>query len=103
MVQTNLRRLVRQSGILKQWGVSSENWVNERVGTIYTVQGREAEAVIFVLGAPDAAQTGARGWAGSRPNLLNVAATRAKEALYVIGNRDLWCRAGVFDELAKRT
>ena len=51
----------------------------ERVGTIHTVQGREAEAVIFVLGAPNADQTGARAWAGKEPNLLNVAVTRAKE------------------------
>jgi len=28
--------------------------------------------------------------AGGRPNLLNVAVTRAKEVLYVIGNRQLW-------------
>jgi hypothetical protein len=64
--------------------------------------GREAEAVIFVLGAPSPSQTGARGWAGSHPNLLNVAVTRAKEALYVIGNRDLWCGAGLFRELDHR-
>ena len=102
-VQTNLRRLIRQSGVLKRWGVTNENWVNERVGTVHTVQGREAEAVIFVLGAPGVEQAGARRWAGGRPNLLNVAATRAKEALYVIGNRELWRRTGVFEELDKKT
>ena len=53
------------------------------------VQGREAEAVIFVLGAPLAQQRGARGWAGGQPNLLNVAITRAQERLYVIGNRKM--------------
>lgn len=47
-------------------------------------------------------QTGARGWAGGRPNLLNVAVTRAKEALYVIGNRELWRDAGLFKELSDR-
>lgn len=55
--------------------------------------------MIFVLGAPNADQSGARGWAGREPNLLNVAVTRAKEALYVIGNRDLWRTAGVFADL----
>jgi superfamily I DNA and/or RNA helicase len=55
--------------------------------------------VIFVLGAPNADQQGARTWAGRDPNLLNVAVTRAKEALYVIGNRDLWSTAGVFSDL----
>lgn len=101
VIQTNLRRLIRQSGVLVKWGVANENWVNERVGTVHTVQGREAEAVIFVLGTPDAAQAGARRWAGSRPNLLNVAASRAKEVLYVIGNQGLWRGAGVFDTLNK--
>ncbi|WP_210242189.1 MULTISPECIES: AAA domain-containing protein [unclassified Mesorhizobium] len=57
----------------------------ERVGTVHTVQGREAEAIFFILGAPNAEQRGARGWAGGRPNLLNVAVTRAKEVVYVIG------------------
>jgi len=72
------------------------------IGTIHTVQGREAEAVIFVLGAPSPQQIGARNWAGGRPNLLNVAITRAKEVVYVIGNKTLWKEAGYFKELADR-
>ncbi|MBB4277768.1 superfamily I DNA and/or RNA helicase [Rhizobium mongolense] len=55
--------------------------------------------MFFVLGAPEAGQRGARGWAGGKPNLLNVATTRAKEAIYVIGNRELWKPAGVFQVL----
>ncbi len=78
------------------------DFANERVGTVHTVQGREAEAVIFVLGAPEERQQGARQWAGSTPNLLNVAVTRAKERLYVIGNRSLWRSAGCFAVLAER-
>jgi len=66
---------------------------------VHTAQGREAEAVIIVLGAPVPSQTGARNWAGGRPNILNVAVTRAKEVVYVIGNRKLWREAGVFAEL----
>lgn len=73
-----------------------------RVGTVHTVQGREAEAVIFVLGAPDDSQFGARTWAGMSPNLLNVAVTRAQQRLYVIGNRRHWSRAGLFSHLAAR-
>ena len=34
-----------------------------------------------------------------RPNILNVAITRAKEVVYVVGNRKLWREAGVFAEL----
>lgn len=100
IVAEKLRQLVLKSKVLQGW-VDEDDWawVNTRIGTVHTAQGREAEAVIFVLGAPNPAQTGARGWAGSRPNLLNVAVTRAKEAVYVIGNRRLWREAGVFGEL----
>jgi len=102
IVADNLRRIIRDSGVLSGWVENEVNWPYERVGTVHTVQGREAEAVIFVLGAPNPQQTGARGWAGGRPNLLNVAVTRAKEVLYVIGNRQLWQGAGLFSELSNR-
>jgi energy-coupling factor transporter ATP-binding protein EcfA2 len=98
-VADGLRRLIRDSAVLADGIPDLDRWAYERVGTIHTVQGREAEAVIFVLGAPNADQTGARNWAGREPNLLNVAVTRAKEALYVIGNRQLWRSAGVFGDL----
>lgn len=99
VVQDRLRELLRRDGVLEGWVDDPYSWVRERIGTVHTVQGREAEAVIFVLGAPEAAQRGARGWAGGRPNLLNVAVTRAKEAVYVVGNRKLWKEAGVFQSL----
>lgn len=98
-VQDGIRQALRTSGLLDGWVENPHAWVFERVGTVHTVQGREAEAVFFVLGAPMAEQRGARGWAGGRPNLLNVAVTRSKEALYVIGNRRLWKTAGVFQTL----
>jgi len=102
IVADNLRKIIRDSGVLGGWVENEMNWPYERVGTVHTVQGREADAVIFVLGAPNPQQTGARGWAGGSPNLLNVAVTRAKEGLYVIGNRQLWQGAGLFSELASR-
>jgi hypothetical protein len=103
IVAERLRHLIRGNGILKEFGVEDEwRWTNEQVGTIHTVQGREAEAVILVLGAPRLEQTGARGWAGGRPNLLNVAVTRAKDVIYVVGNRKLWRGAGLFRELDRR-
>jgi superfamily I DNA and/or RNA helicase len=102
LVQDNLRDLVRKSGVLKGWTDDPRLWVTERIGTVHVVQGREAEVVIFVLGAPLQQQSGARNWAGGRPNLLNVAVSRAKEALYVIGNRQLWREAGLFRELDAR-
>jgi hypothetical protein len=46
------------------------------------------------IGAEDS--IGARRWAGAKPNLLNVAVTRAKRRLYVIGNRSAWENARYF-------
>lgn len=92
---------MRESGVLKGWVEEDDwRWTNERIGIVHTVQGREAETVILVLGAPYPGQTGARGWAGGRPNLLNVAVSRAKEVIYVVGNQRLWREAGVFKELS---
>jgi len=103
IVAERLRQVIRESGVLKMWRIEDEwQWTKERVGTVHTVQGREAEAVILVLGAPLRQQTGARNWAGGRPNLLNVAVTRAKEVIYVLGNRELWRDAGLFRELDRR-
>ena len=99
IVADRLKTLLRSEGLLRGWVDDEWRWVNERVGTVHTAQGREAEAVIIVLGAPNPSQTGARNWAGSQPNILNVAVTRAKEAVYVVGHRKLWCQAGVFADL----
>src|SRR5262249_11281182 len=46
VVQDNLRALLRGRGILDGWKVDPDRWVYDRIGTVHTVQGREAEAVI---------------------------------------------------------
>ncbi len=99
IVQDNLRQELLRSGVLSGWVDRPDAWVWEHVGTVHTVQGREAGTVFFVLGAQASSQNGARNWAGSRPNLVNVAVTRAKTSLYVIGNRSLWKTAAVFSVL----
>ncbi|VCU72433.1 Viral (Superfamily 1) RNA helicase [Pigmentiphaga humi] len=71
-------------------------WIKTRVGTAHTFQGKESETVFFVLGC-DAEQTGAIAWAAAAPNLLNVAVTRAKSHLYLVGDRDLWGGRQYFD------
>ena len=100
-VQDGLRQFVNASGLLNGWVDDPRAWIKERIGTVHTVQGREAEAVVVVLGAPLLVQSGARQWAGRLPNLLNVAATRAKEAIYIVGNREQWEGAGHFGVLSK--
>ena len=78
-----------------------KKWIEKRVGTVHTFQGKEAEAVILMLGAGRGAKAGSRVWAGETPNLLNVAATRARRVLYVVGNRAEWQSAGVFADAAR--
>jgi hypothetical protein len=71
-------------------------------GTVHTFQGKEAEIVFLVLGtAPGQAGSGARVWASGKPNLLNVAITRAKHRLYVIGDASQWGGLNHFDQLAE--
>ena len=63
------------------------------VGTIHTFQGKEAPIVFMVLGA-DNQSSGAARWALSEPNMMNVAATRAKKEFYVIGDKELYLGIG---------
>lgn len=73
-----------------------------RLGTVHTTQGKEADIVILVLGtATD--QKRARDWAASAPNLLNVAITRAKRRLVIVGDYDNWSPLRHFHTLAQHT
>lgn len=101
IVEQRLRERVRASGLLTGWPVDPRRWTESRIGTVHKVQGREADSVVLVLGAPLPAQRGARMWAGAQPNILNVAVTRAQENLYVVGSRSAWSDAGAFAHLAK--
>ncbi|MFC7220662.1 AAA domain-containing protein [Streptomyces polyrhachis] len=73
---------------------------DRRYGTVHTTQGKEADIVILVLGT-GAAQVGSRDWASKTPNLLNVAITRARRRLIVIGDFDAWSRHRYFKDLSQ--
>ena len=76
-------------------------WLRERVGTVHTFQGKEEDNVILVLGLSEEAP-GAADWASSKPNLLNVALTRAKKRIYVVGSVDIWADKKYFSEASRK-
>lgn len=75
-------------------------WRSRHIGTVHTFQGKENNTVILVLGC-DPQQSGGAAWAASKPNLLNVALTRAKQHIFVIGDPGVWKNRNYFSVLAK--
>lgn len=92
---SSMRAQLEQS--CAQLGLTREEvreWAANNVGTIHTFQGKEAHAVILLLGASGNGEAGARRWATSQVNLLNVAVSRAKLAIYVVGSHSSWAQEG---------
>jgi tetratricopeptide (TPR) repeat protein len=100
IVSLKLKKLLKDKQSLWAIGLTNldiDRWIDDSVGTVHTFQGKEADAVIFILGG-DSNSRGALDWASSKPNILNVAITRAKYRLYVIGDRQLWKKLKYFNE-----
>ena len=83
----------RLSEVLKEIGFTKYNEQGKpiNVGTVHTFQGKENDVVFLVLGA-DENSTGAAAWAmgEKNPNIMNVAATRAKKEFYIVGDKKLY-------------
>ncbi len=86
------RQVVMQ---LKAVGRRYQLDVQNHVGTIHTTQGKESDVVFLVLGG-NPINPGAKDWAAEKPNLLNVAASRAKRRLYIIGDKAEWRKRPYF-------
>ncbi|WP_409421622.1 DEAD/DEAH box helicase [Pseudaeromonas sp. ZJS20] len=72
-------------------------WLAHRIGTVHTFQGKEEKNVILVLGL-SAEHPGAANWASSKPNLLNVAVTRAQKRVYIVGCTETWANRPYFSD-----
>lgn len=75
-------------------------WLKSHIGTVHTFQGKQADGVIFCLGL-DEKSKGAANWASQKPNLLNVAVTRAKYRFIAIGDKAIWEKQPYFNHLIK--
>lgn len=104
-VKRNLIELLKQQYLLITKGQVSRSayvrWLYRSVGTVHTFQGKEANIVVLCLGA-DFTQQGAVKWAAIDPNLLNVAVSRAKHRLYVVGDQRLWMQHPNGQAMGKR-
>jgi superfamily I DNA and/or RNA helicase len=67
---------------------------------VHAAQGKEADVVLFLLGG-NPASPHAKDWAAKRSNLVNVAVSRARRRLYVIGDRTAWSKYRYFDTLSR--
>ena len=74
-----------------------DEFLDKHIGTVHKMQGKEADVVILVLGTDQTPGRRARDWVGTPPNLLNVAVSRARRRLYVIGSYPEWRPAPNFD------
>ena len=64
---------------------NKSSWLKDNIGTVHTFQGKEAKVVIYMLGCQsEGSANGAIKWVNA--NNVNVAFTRAKEYVYVIGD-----------------
>ncbi|WP_367986815.1 DEAD/DEAH box helicase [Vibrio sp. NTOU-M3] len=91
-VKRDIERVLVEHGVAK---AVVKSWLSGRVGTVHTFQGKEEKSVIFVLGVSEATK-GSATWASSKPNILNVAITRAKKQVYIVGSKKVWAGLSYF-------
>ena len=65
-----------------------------RVGTAHTFQGGECDVVVVSPAAATGVHRSSGQWALRQQNLWNVAVTRARSRLYVVGDRAYWADQG---------
>lgn len=87
---------------LSQLDVTIQNeWIKSHCGTVHTFQGKEASEVILVLGCDGESGMGAARWVGQKPNIVNVAVSRAKYRLGVVGDWKLWQNIPYVQDICK--
>jgi len=106
-IADKIKALLANDGIIPAMNITKGEkikWVNKSVGTVHSFQGKESPIVIIVLGC-DKDSLKSASWAASKANILNVALTRAKNMVFVVGNSEIWGKKKYFnlvhDKLSK--
>ena len=94
-VKDGIMKMVRAQSELKEKPNISE-WIESHIGTVHTFQGKEAAEVIFLLGCDKNALKAVK-WVNT--NIVNVAVTRAKYRLYVIGDFTVWQQSPIMQKV----
>lgn len=99
-VREGLKTIVRSK--LESLSIEPEKideWIGQSIGTVHSFQGQEAETVYFVVGT-DADSDSAAEWSCAKPNLLNVAVTRAKKEFYIVADRKRFSEKNYYQTIA---
>lgn len=86
-VVEGLKKEIRESDFYKLNKEYYNEWMESNIGTVHTFQGKEANEVVLLLGCDQDAK-GAVTWVNA--NIINVAVTRAKYRLCIIGDYKIW-------------
>jgi len=94
--RNHIEYLLRKEGSLDRLGNRL------KVGSVHTFQGSEADIIIFSPVVADDADIKAAEWISNEEGLLNVALTRARKILHIVGNKK-YCEQvqGPLGDLAK--
>lgn len=76
-----------------------DGFYTNNIGTIHAFQGKENDTVIMMLGAQHPDDKGARSIMTSKPNILNLGISRAKNNLYIIVNAEIWLKHKYMQEI----
>lgn len=88
-VKDAFKQVIKENEFYNTYGNRKllDEWMKDNIGTVHTFQGKEANEVIFLLGC-DENSTKSAEWVNK--NMINVAVTRAKYRLCIIGDYAVW-------------
>lgn len=85
--KTEVRKYVEEHVTEQDKADAIYDWLKVGIGTVHKFQGKEADEVFFILGCDETALPAVR-WVND--NIVNVAVTRAKQRVYIVGDHNLW-------------